>query len=155
IVDFIHSLPARILATIGDLGRLLFDKGRSIIQGLIDGMMAMIEPFKRALDLFTSTIGNFFGRSPAKEGPLSGQGWMEPRGRRLIKALNDGMRSEAKTLSSTMTEATTNIALGGVTLNFHGQQPNEADARRMGTAAAMSLTTQLAIRDTRLAIRSQ
>jgi TP901 family phage tail tape measure protein len=41
-VGFWADLPDRILNALGDLGNLLFDAGRQIIQGLIDGINAML-----------------------------------------------------------------------------------------------------------------
>lgn len=37
-VEFIKGIPGRIVDAIGDLGSLLYDKGKQIIQGLIDGI---------------------------------------------------------------------------------------------------------------------
>lgn len=37
-VEFIKGIPGRIVDAIGDLGDLLYDKGKQIIQGLIDGI---------------------------------------------------------------------------------------------------------------------
>ncbi|MFJ2775691.1 hypothetical protein [Kitasatospora sp. NPDC087315] len=41
VVSYVASLPGKILSAIGDLGSLLFDKGKSAIQGLINGMKSI------------------------------------------------------------------------------------------------------------------
>ncbi|MFJ5233957.1 hypothetical protein ACIQBJ_29150 [Kitasatospora sp. NPDC088391] len=40
-VKFVSALPGQILGAIGDLGHLLYDKGKSAIQGLLDGMKSI------------------------------------------------------------------------------------------------------------------
>ncbi|MFI2609658.1 hypothetical protein [Kitasatospora sp. NPDC018619] len=41
VVSYVSSLPGKILGAIGDLGSLLFDKGKSAIQGLVNGMKSI------------------------------------------------------------------------------------------------------------------
>ncbi|MFJ7909021.1 hypothetical protein [Kitasatospora sp. NPDC096204] len=41
VVSYVSSLPGKILSAIGDLGSLLFDKGKSAIQGLVNGMKSI------------------------------------------------------------------------------------------------------------------
>ncbi|MGW2539397.1 hypothetical protein ACWC5I_00615 [Kitasatospora sp. NPDC001574] len=41
VVSFVSALPGKILGAIGDLGSLLYDKGKSAIQGLINGMKSI------------------------------------------------------------------------------------------------------------------
>lgn len=41
VVSYVASLPGKILGAIGDLGSLLYDKGKSAIQGLVNGMKSI------------------------------------------------------------------------------------------------------------------
>ncbi|MFD0400164.1 hypothetical protein ACFVHI_19040 [Kitasatospora sp. NPDC127121] len=41
VVSYVSSLPGKILGAIGDLGGLLYDKGKSAIQGLVNGMKSI------------------------------------------------------------------------------------------------------------------
>ncbi|MFJ1756014.1 hypothetical protein [Kitasatospora sp. NPDC088134] len=41
VVGYVSSLPGKILGAIGDLGSLLYDKGKSAIQGLVNGMKSI------------------------------------------------------------------------------------------------------------------
>ncbi|MFJ1754185.1 hypothetical protein [Kitasatospora sp. NPDC088134] len=43
-VKFVAALPGQILGAIGDLGSLLYEKGKSAIQGLINGMKSISVP---------------------------------------------------------------------------------------------------------------
>lgn len=49
IVSFVVDLPARVVRGLGNLGRLLFDQGRAMIQGLLDGATSLLR-----------NIGKFF-----------------------------------------------------------------------------------------------
>lgn len=49
IVNFFSRLPSRIAGAIGNMGRLLYDKGRDLINGLLNGAGSLL-----------SKIGNFF-----------------------------------------------------------------------------------------------
>jgi phage-related protein len=49
VVDFVKDLPARVLRGLGNLGSLLFDKGKDMIQGLLDGAKSLLK-----------NIGSFF-----------------------------------------------------------------------------------------------
>lgn len=42
LINYVKDLPGKILSAIGDLGRLLYNKGRDLIQGLIDGIKSML-----------------------------------------------------------------------------------------------------------------
>ncbi|MFE2410847.1 hypothetical protein ACFXDE_21135 [Kitasatospora sp. NPDC059408] len=41
VVSYVSELPGKILSAIGDLGSLLYDKGKSAVQGLINGMKSI------------------------------------------------------------------------------------------------------------------
>jgi phage-related protein len=47
--DFIKGIPGRIVSAIGNMGSLLYNSGRDLIQGLLNGAASLL-----------STIGNFF-----------------------------------------------------------------------------------------------
>lgn len=68
VVGFFESLPGRILAALGDLGHILFDAGKDLIKGFIDGMKSI--PIPNPLDMIPgggiikgagSAVGGFFG----------------------------------------------------------------------------------------------
>lgn len=64
---------------IGDIfsgaGEWLFDAGKAIIQGFIDGITGMVGAVGDAVGGVMDFIGGFFPNSPAKRGPFSGAGW--------------------------------------------------------------------------------
>ncbi|MDY5127466.1 MULTISPECIES: phage tail protein [unclassified Actinotignum] len=64
LVDWVKELPQKILSALGDLGSLLWDAGRSILQGLLDGLQSMWEGVKGFFSGLTDWIPDWKG--PAK-----------------------------------------------------------------------------------------
>lgn len=60
VVGFFRELPGRILGAIGNLGSLLLDAGKQVIQGLIDGMKSI--PIPNPVDMIpgAGAVGGFF-----------------------------------------------------------------------------------------------
>jgi len=93
IVNFVRELPGKILSALGNVGNLLVQSGKSLIEGFISGIRSMIN---RAVDAAKSLLGsirNLFPFSPAKEGPFSGRGYTTHSGRALIEDFAGGMMS--------------------------------------------------------------
>jgi hypothetical protein len=74
-VGFVQSLPQRAVAAISGIGDLLYNSGRSLIQGFIDGIGSMLRPVGDAVSGVLNWAMGFFPNSPADRGPLSGSGW--------------------------------------------------------------------------------
>lgn len=77
VVGFITGLPDQIMGVLGNLGDLLVDSGKALIQGFIDGISGMIGGLGDAVNGVMDFVGGFFPHSPAKRGPFSGAGWTQ------------------------------------------------------------------------------
>lgn len=75
-VQFFTDLPGNILSALGDLSRFLFDKGKALIQGFIDGIKSIPIPNPLDLvpggDLIGDAAGAIGGLFRASGGPVSG-----------------------------------------------------------------------------------
>lgn len=119
-VTFVRTLPARILGALGNLGSLLYNKGREIIQGLLDGAGSLlknignfflsklpswiVEPFKRALGIASpSKVFAELGVN-ISEGLLSGVAKGQPKAiakiREMTQAAVDAARERLADLRS-------------------------------------------------------
>jgi type IV secretory pathway VirB3-like protein len=156
VVNRIKSLPGTILSAVKNFGSLLVNAGRSLIQGLINGVNQKIDQLRGLLNYVAGLIGGFFGSSPAEEGPLSGKGWTKIRGQHMIQDLIEGIQSETPNLRQATTEATSNVVFGAnsVQVNFQGQLPSDTQARGVGSAVGQGAANLLAARNTRLAVRT-
>jgi phage-related protein len=112
-VSFVSSIPGKIIGALGDFGSMLFNAGKSIIQGLINGIKNMIGSVKDAIGGVLSAARNLLPFSPAKEGPFSGKGWTLYSGRSISEALAQGIREKGGLAVDAMEQ--TMAAVSGVT----------------------------------------
>lgn len=88
--SFVQSIPGKIKGVFADAGNWLYDAGRRIIQGAINGIMSMIDAVKRAANNVLRGIRDALPGSPVKEGPLRvlNNGYA---GRQIARMLADGL----------------------------------------------------------------
>lgn len=104
-VDWLRGLPARISSAVGNFGSLLYNQGRDLIQGLINGIMAMVSGVANAASSVANTIKGFLPGSPVKFGPL--RSWNNGgAGKRLMDLLADGIEGSTRTVQGAMVAAT-------------------------------------------------
>lgn len=127
LMSFISGIPGKIMGFLGDLGSLLISSGKALIQGFIDGIKAMIGAVGDAVSSVVSKVTDFMPWSPAKEGPLSGKGWVYYSGLTIGPAFADGILKNKKSV----TDAMQNFMYG---MNESVQQnmPGFADMRDHG-----------------------
>lgn len=107
LVGWMAGLPGRLVGALGNVGRMLWDAGRRIIQGLIDGIMAMIGAVGRAIGSVVRHIRDALPFSPARWGPLSGRGSPELAGRQIGHMLAAGINSSLTEVNA----ATVNLGI--------------------------------------------
>jgi phage-related protein len=98
LLGIVRGIPGRIIRGLGNVGRMLWDAGKKIIEGLIGGITAMGDKVKDAVSGVLSKARNLLPFSPAKEGPFAGRGWTLYAGRSLIDGLAQGIRRQEKPL---------------------------------------------------------
>lgn len=149
------KIPSKTLAKFANFGSLLINAGRSLINGLINGIRQKMGELFNLIGQIAGKIGGFFGASPAKEGPLSGRGWTMYRGQRMMQDLIEGIQSEVPNLREASMNATSNIVFGSnsVQVNVSGDMDRN-QARTVGAAMGMSAANMIAARNTRLAVRT-
>jgi hypothetical protein len=111
LIDFVKTIPGKIFGALGDLGSMLFDSGRKLIQGLIDGIKSMVSKLMNTAKDLLGGLRNLFPFSPAKEGPFSGKGWTGFSGEALIRDFAKGMDRAATMSFDTAFGALDNLAL--------------------------------------------
>lgn len=152
VTGFISNLRSEFLAFFN--ADTLYQAGRNLMSGLIRGMLSMMNPLRGAMSLAMSILTAFLPFSPAKMGPLSGEGDPLLRGREITARLAEGITSGDSQLRSSMASATSNIVFGAgaIQLGFHGALPTEEQARSTGMAAGAGITALLS-RQAGLAVR--
>lgn len=87
----IRSIPRLALGALAGIGGLLYNSGRALVQGFIDGIRSLFGSLRDAVGSLMDIAGNFFPGSPAEVGPFSGQGYVLLRGRRLSEEFAQGI----------------------------------------------------------------
>jgi len=107
LVSLAASIPGRIQGAIGNLGGLLVNAGRQVVQGLINGIMAMIPNVASVARTVANTIAGFLPGSPVETGPLTvlNRGYA---GKQIVKMVTDGMRMQP--VAPTVQQVVTPIA---------------------------------------------
>lgn len=74
-IAWFQGIPDRVGAFFEGAGDWLYDSGKDLIQGFIDGINTMLKPVGDAVSGVLSWAQGFFPNSPAERGPFSGAGW--------------------------------------------------------------------------------
>lgn len=91
LVSLVRGLPGRVSGALGNIGRLLYSKGKSLVQGFINGIASMIGAVRDKAASVVRAVTDFLPGSPAKKGPLSGKGYVLLRARRFMNDLAQGI----------------------------------------------------------------
>jgi hypothetical protein len=152
----VAALPGQIKNAIGDLGNLLYNAGRSVLQSFINGFKSMFSSLANIGREAIHQVTQFFPGSPAEVGPLSGKGYSYYRGQNLVKDFSRGIESEGPSLASMSSEAVNNIVFGAnsIRVGFEGALPTTQQAQTTGTGVATGIMGGLAARNVRLAVRT-
>lgn len=94
VVDWFKALPGWVVSAISGLAQKLYDAGREILQGLIDGLWSMYGNVMNTVGDILGRIRSAFPFSPAKWGPFSGRGYTLFSGQAIIRDFAKGIRSQ-------------------------------------------------------------
>lgn len=119
IVSLVRGLPGRVSGALGNLGSLLYGKGQALIRGFINGISSMIGAVRDKAQSVVSAVTRFLPGSPAKEGPLSGRGYVLLRARRFMddfaQGLDDGSQGPRAAMLGAVSPLARAVVPGGST----------------------------------------
>lgn len=155
IKTWFSTLPDRIKEVFSNAISFLYNAGKNIVQGLINGVKDMFGSLRTALGFMGGIIGGFLPHSPAKEGPLSGKGDPRYAGQEIVNRLAAGIEMETPQLRDASASATSNIVFGPNSIQMRINGPMDRNqARDAGEGVAEGIWGNLAARNTKLAIRT-
>jgi len=156
IVDFFQSIPGRILGAVAEFGLLLYNAGKSLMDGLKEGLQwGWDHTVGPILNWITNQLPNW-------KGPLDkDKKLLMPAGKAAMEGFAAGLRDGAMEVKDMLGDFTNSIRFGGLSasntfntnLNFMGQPPTVSQAKAAGAAVSNQLNKQVASNDTRLAVR--
>jgi hypothetical protein len=149
------SVKDTIVNAFSNARSLLFNAGRNLLAGFIEGVKSKVGDMTNILGWVMEQAGQFFPGSPAEKGPFSGSGYSYYRGQALVEDFAAGMKSEESTLNqvSNQTMGSVNFGPGAIRVDINGVATPE-QARITGSAIGQGILGQLAARNTRLAVRT-
>lgn len=95
-----------------NLGSTLYSSGQALIDGFISGMLSKIKDVGNAASSLVGKAKNYFPWSPAKEGPLSGDGYTDVSGAKLVTDFAGGMLSAAPVVAKAADATMGQVATG-------------------------------------------
>jgi phage-related protein len=105
--QFFREIPGRIRSAVGDLSGVLFDAGKAVIQGLINGVQRMLAPLGTVL----GNVGSFIADH---KGPLDyDRRLLIPHGRAVMAGLIGGIEAGRIDLGRALTGVTGQLAGAG------------------------------------------
>lgn len=112
LINMISALPAKMLAALGDIVSSMYEKGKEIVQALIDGIGAMAGALaEKAKSVIGGGIGKIIPGSPVKEGPLRKLN-KGHAGKQIVQFLIDGIDAMSDPLASAMATAMPSVDAG-------------------------------------------
>jgi phage-related protein len=105
ILDFFIGLPTRIVSSLAGLPHSMFQSGRAMMQGLIDGIVSMARSVVNSVLGVVDQARDLLPFSPAKTGPFSGTGYTTYSGRALMEDWAKGIQQGAPAAVSAVEEA--------------------------------------------------
>ncbi|MFF1416575.1 hypothetical protein [Streptomyces sp. NPDC058280] len=106
LLSFVRSIPGRVKSALGSLGGLLLGAGRSIVQGLINGVTGMIGSLRNRFSSITSMI-------PDWKGPMTlDMKLLTPSGQALMSGLMGGIDKQVPALQGQLRGITSGIVKG-------------------------------------------
>lgn len=104
-VTFVKGLKGKVVNFFSGAGTWLYNSGKKIIQGLVDGISHMASKVTGAVGGILKKARNLLPFSPAKTGPFSGRGWTTYSGASIVEGLASGVSSKSGTLVSSVKNA--------------------------------------------------
>lgn len=83
-VGFVRGLPGMIVSALGNLGSLLVNSGRALINGFLNGLRSAWNTVVGWAQSAMSWLRSFWPFSPAERGPFSGHGYVTYSGQALV-----------------------------------------------------------------------
>lgn len=108
-VEFVRGIPGRLVSAIGNLGGRLIESGRSLIDGLTQGIRDGFNAAVGAVQNGLAWLRGFFPFSPAKYGPFSGHGYTTYSGKALMEDWGLGIESETGAVVDYAAEAAAKV----------------------------------------------
>jgi hypothetical protein len=111
VLNAVSAITDGVLGLTGLFGDAGFNAGRALVVGIIAGLGFMISPLMGIVAGLVAAIAMFLPRSPAEEGPLSGDGSPDARGRKLGEMFAEGIASSTGLVTAAAQQLANSVAM--------------------------------------------
>lgn len=143
-VALIGTLPLRAAVRLGRLGSTLYNSGRALVSGFINGILSKLGDLKNAAGSILGAARDFFPGSPAKTGPFSGRGYTTHSGAALMEDFIAGITSRSGVLRNSVAGALAGAQMP-ITAAVSAAGPAAALGRQFAMAGPASGNTSVAV----------
>lgn len=113
-VSWVSGVPGRILSALGNIGSMLLNSGRSLVDGFLSGIKGAWGRITGFVESGMQKLRNLWPFSPAKEGPFSGKGYVTHSGKAMTtdfaNSLKKGMPGVVAAASGLMDAASLSLS---------------------------------------------
>lgn len=91
-ISWVAGIPGRVLSALGNLGGLLLNSGRALVDGFLSGIKGTWSKITGFVKDGMQKLRNLWPFSPAKEGPFAGSGYVTHSGKALTSDFAGSLR---------------------------------------------------------------
>lgn len=113
VVNRFRDLRSRIRSAVSGFGSLLYNAGRNVIRGLVRGIRSMLGSVGGSMSQIAGRIRAYLPFSPARLGPLAGQGSPDNSGEAIAQMIADGLQQNVNLPARAMERALAPLAPTG------------------------------------------
>jgi hypothetical protein len=151
VIHDVGAIPGKIKGFFAGAAGWLVDAGRNVVMGLVHGIEGAAGAVSSAIGHIASEIRSFLPFSPAKKGPLSGQGSPEKAGQKITAGIVTGLQGGQGAINAAMTAIGNTVAGPDSAIAAAiGKLKTLVSGSRLGTEQKLLLTTTLELDNNRL-----
>jgi len=156
-VSFVKGLKGKVVGFFASAGSWLYNSGKKIIQGLVDGIKHMAGAVTGAVGGILKKARNLLPFSPAKEGPFSGRGWTTYSGASIVEGLAEGVKSKSGSLTRSVHSALAGAAeamnlKGDIAVTANGSGAPRTFRSNASSAGATTVTHSTTVENINLTV---
>lgn len=112
VISAVRKVPGQARSALGSIGSYLYNSGRALLQGFINGIKSLAGAVSGAVKGVLSKARNLLPFSPAKEGPFSGRGYTTYSGAALMQGLIEGIQGQEGELRRVLSQTLASTQMG-------------------------------------------
>ena len=129
LINWVRGVPGRILSALGNIGGMLVNSGRSLVDGFLSGIQGAWGNLTSWVSQGMANLRGLWPFSPAKWGPFAGHGYVTYSGQALTEdfaaSLRDGQDTVARAAEGVLASASSGLSWTG-TVNAVDPAPAQA-----------------------------